>query len=272
MHVARADGRHPVGRRRCRTRSSTASSRPSTACRRRTSPARCSGSSIGSWRRRARRSRSVAFDFWQQFDAAEELEELRMFDRPAIYKALPCAERAMIVNQWVPAAHQRRCDRRQRAPRCAICCAAMGHESELYALTDGRRPRRRGAAVRATPAAAQRRRHDLPLRAAVADDRGVRDARSGRARPAVPQRDAGVVLRAVRSGAVPAGGARPRRSSRRWPDASTWRSASPSTTGASSRRSASRRPACCRWPSTLSRDHAAGASGRRSTSSWTTSS
>jgi hypothetical protein len=30
----------------------------------------------------------VAFDFWQQFDAAEELEELRLY-RPAIYKALP---------------------------------------------------------------------------------------------------------------------------------------------------------------------------------------
>ena len=33
----------------------------------------------------------VTFDFWQQFDAAEELEELRLY-RPAIYKALP-AER-----------------------------------------------------------------------------------------------------------------------------------------------------------------------------------
>jgi hypothetical protein len=30
----------------------------------------------------------VAFDFWGQFDAAEQLEELRMF-RPAIYQALP---------------------------------------------------------------------------------------------------------------------------------------------------------------------------------------
>jgi glycosyltransferase involved in cell wall biosynthesis len=30
----------------------------------------------------------VAFDFWQQFDAAQELEELRLY-RPAIYKALP---------------------------------------------------------------------------------------------------------------------------------------------------------------------------------------
>jgi hypothetical protein len=31
---------------------------------------------------------SVAFDFWQQFDAAQELEELRLY-RPAIYQALP---------------------------------------------------------------------------------------------------------------------------------------------------------------------------------------
>jgi glycosyltransferase involved in cell wall biosynthesis len=30
----------------------------------------------------------VAFDFWQQFDAAQELEELRLY-RPAIYRALP---------------------------------------------------------------------------------------------------------------------------------------------------------------------------------------
>src|SRR5207248_1441898 len=30
----------------------------------------------------------VAYDFWRQFDAAEDLEELRLF-RPSIYKALP---------------------------------------------------------------------------------------------------------------------------------------------------------------------------------------
>ena len=32
----------------------------------------------------------VTFDFWGQFDAAQELEELRMY-RPGIYKALPAA-------------------------------------------------------------------------------------------------------------------------------------------------------------------------------------
>src|SRR5204863_3563293 len=34
----------------------------------------------------------VAFDFWGQFDAAQELEELRMF-RPAAYQALPLEPR-----------------------------------------------------------------------------------------------------------------------------------------------------------------------------------
>jgi glycosyltransferase involved in cell wall biosynthesis len=33
---------------------------------------------------------AAAFDFWDQFDAAERLEELRLF-RPSIYKALPAA-------------------------------------------------------------------------------------------------------------------------------------------------------------------------------------
>jgi glycosyltransferase involved in cell wall biosynthesis len=33
----------------------------------------------------------TAFDFWQQFDAAEQLEELRLF-RPSLYKALPTAD------------------------------------------------------------------------------------------------------------------------------------------------------------------------------------
>ena len=31
---------------------------------------------------------NVTFDFWQQFDAAEELEEVRLL-RPSAYKALP---------------------------------------------------------------------------------------------------------------------------------------------------------------------------------------
>ena len=65
----------------------------------------------------------------------------------------------------------RRRHRRQRAAGARRCCARMGHESELYALTidedlrDEVRPF-------ADPDARRRRRHDLPLRAAVADDRG----------------------------------------------------------------------------------------------------
>jgi hypothetical protein len=38
----------------------------------------------------------VAFDFWQQFDAAERLEEIRKY-RPSAYKALP-EDRSEIAN------------------------------------------------------------------------------------------------------------------------------------------------------------------------------
>ena len=50
-------------------RSSTGSSRPSTACARRTSPARCSASSTQILAAPARAAPEVAFDFWAQFDA-----------------------------------------------------------------------------------------------------------------------------------------------------------------------------------------------------------
>ena len=95
----------------------------------------------------------------------------------------------------------------------------------------------------ADPAARQRRPDDLPFRAAVADDRGVRGA-AARPRAAVSQRHAGLVLRALRSGAVPPRRRSARRNSRRWSAASTWRSATPNTTARSWRRSGSRRPAC----------------------------
>jgi glycosyltransferase involved in cell wall biosynthesis len=36
----------------------------------------------------------VAFDFWQQFDRAEEIEELRLY-RPSLYKALPFRDEAV---------------------------------------------------------------------------------------------------------------------------------------------------------------------------------
>ena len=101
----------------------------------------------------------------------------------------------MIVNQWVPAAHTGDAIG-DSARRVRDLLRALGHESELFALTidDDLRGDVRPFA---DPARAARRRHDLPLRAAVADDRGVRDA-AGRARAAVSQRHAGVVLRAVR--------------------------------------------------------------------------
>ena len=53
--------------------------RRSIGCGRRTSPARCSASSIEILAAPARRRRDVAFDFWRQFDAAQELEELRLY-------------------------------------------------------------------------------------------------------------------------------------------------------------------------------------------------
>ena len=64
---------------------------------------------------------AVTFDFWSQFDAAQELEELRLY-RPGVYKALPSR---MIVNQWVPAAHGGTPS--ATAPgACAICSAGWG--------------------------------------------------------------------------------------------------------------------------------------------------
>jgi L-malate glycosyltransferase len=43
----------------------------------------------------------VTFDFWNQFDAAQELEELRLY-RPSIYKALPEASQESAINQQSP--------------------------------------------------------------------------------------------------------------------------------------------------------------------------
>ena len=88
-----ADGRDRLERDAAGCRSSTASSPRSTGCGRRTSPARCSASSIGSSARPRAPAPHVAFDFWEQFDAAQELEELRLY-RPAIYQALPAAPTA----------------------------------------------------------------------------------------------------------------------------------------------------------------------------------
>ena len=93
--------------------------------------------------------REVAYDFWRQFDLAEELEELRQF-RPAAFRALPVragrggreaeprsirARIAPMIDQPVGAGGaSRRRDRRQRA-RGARPAARLGHESEIFALT-----------------------------------------------------------------------------------------------------------------------------------------
>ena len=141
----------------------------------------------------------VAWDFWQQFEQFERLEELRQF-RPARYQALPAdpPQRAvaedrrdssrMIVNQWVPAAHSGDAIG-DSARRVRDMLRARGPSVRPLRADDRRRPARRRAAVRRSGGAA-RRRDDLPLRAAVADDRGVRVA-AGRPRPAVPQHHAG---------------------------------------------------------------------------------
>ena len=166
----------------------------------------------------------------------------------------------MIINQWVPAAHKGDAIG-DSARRVRDLLRAMGHESELYALTIDDDLRHEVRAVQRRRGET-RRHHDLPLRAAVADDRGVRLAAVG-TRPAVPQRDAGVVLRAVRSGAVPSRGARARRAG----DARRPRRSRARRLGVqparSSRRSASTAPACSRLRSTprasRSRLRAAGA-------------
>ena len=95
----------------------------------------------------------------------------------------------MIVNQWVPAAHKGDAIG-DSARRVRDLLRAMGHESELYALTDRRRP---AATMSGRSAIRRRRRGDVTifhyaLPSPMTD--GLRRAAS-RARPAVPQRDAG---------------------------------------------------------------------------------
>ena len=135
----------------------------------------------------------VAFDFWEQFDAAQELEELRLY-RPAIYQALPLlsAEGSlMIVNQWVPAAHEGDAIG-DSARRVRDLLRAMGHESELYALTIDDDLRARRAAVRRSGGDARATltifHYALPSPMTEAFA-----SLPARPRPAVPQRHAGVV-------------------------------------------------------------------------------
>ena len=111
---------------------------------------------------------------------------------------------AMIVNQWLAAAHRGDAIG-DSARRFRDLLRGLGHESELFALTidedleDEVRPF-------SDPAA---RRGDITVlhyALAVADDGSLRVARS-RSRSPLSQRDAGRLFRAVRCGAVPARGA-----------------------------------------------------------------
>ena len=86
--------------------------------RRRTSPARCCGFVDADPRGAARAGAAVAFDFWEQFDAAEELEELRLYRPSAIYTGAAATSASRDDRQPVGAGGaQGRRDRRQRAAR-----------------------------------------------------------------------------------------------------------------------------------------------------------
>ena len=156
---------------------------------------------------------------------------------------------AMIVNQWVPAAHIAATPSATTRAACAGCCARQGHAVRDLRADDRRRPARRRPAVGRTR---RRARGDVtifhfalpsPMTEAFA-------TLPRRARAAVPQRHAGA--RSSRPTTPASSGSRRSAgtSSRRSSGASIWRSASPTTTGRSSRRSGSSRPACCRSPST----------------------
>ena len=112
MHVAALMDADPVGRRSCRTPSSTASWRPSSACSRKD----FAGTLLGFVDRILRSPRApapqVAFDFWHQFDAAEELEELRLV--PAVDLQGAAGGRRDRQSVGAGGAQGRR-DRRQRA-------------------------------------------------------------------------------------------------------------------------------------------------------------
>ena len=165
-------------------------------CGARTSAARCCGSSTSVRGRPPRPAPEVAWDFWAQFDQFERLEELRQFRPGAVPRAAGCAgpgraaePRAPIPSPVAERQHDRQPvgaggaprgrHRRQRAAGARHAARARATTSELFALTidDDLRGDVRPFA---DAGARARRRHDLPFRAAVADDRGVRHARRRR--------------------------------------------------------------------------------------------
>ena len=190
----RADGRDRLECRRCRTRSSTASSPRSTGC----SAKDFAGTLLGFVDADPGRAAGAG--------AARRVRLLAAVRRRAGARGAP----AVPPGDLQGAARRRRHDRQpvgaggaqgdaigDSARRVRDLLRPLGHESELYALTIDDELQRRRAAVQRSASAAGRP-DDLPLRAAVADDRGVRALRL-RARPAVSQRHAGGVLRALRS-------------------------------------------------------------------------
>ena len=155
---------------------------------------------------------------------------------------------AMIINQWVPAAHNGDAIG-DSARRVRDMLRAAGHTSDLFALTidddlrDDVRPF-------ADPDARARRRHHLSFRAALADDRGVRVACAAAASSSTTTSRRRRFFAPYDPALFRLARARPRRSWPRSPAGSTSRSATPSSTGRSSRRWDSRRPASCRSRST----------------------
>ena len=154
--------------------------------------------------------------------------------------------RAMIVNQWIPAAHA--ATRLATTPaRCATCSGARDTTPRSYALTiddDLERevlpwsdPASRGGDVTMLHFAVP-----SPMTQALGDAAGHARAR---ATTTSRRRDSSRRTTPASAGWRRSGAGSWRRS----PIASTSRSASPNTTGASSSRSDSRGPACCRCSS-----------------------
>ena len=152
--------------------------RRSIGCWRGISPERCSASSTQARAAAARPAPEVAVGLLGAVRPGRTARGAcvssgpRSIRRCQVRKPSPEPESAMIINQWVPAAHRGDAIG-DSARRVRDLLRGTGHESDLFALTmddDLRGDVRPFADL----GGARRRRHDLPLRAALADDRGVR--------------------------------------------------------------------------------------------------
>ena len=180
--------------------SSPARTRPWSGSSGRTSRARCSASSTGCAARRRASTRRWPSTSGPRSTEAEEMDEIRPF-RPG---GVPGAARRAADVRRRERMHDRQPVGAGRAPR--RCRRRFGAARPRPAAADGtpvgrlrvdhrRGPRRRRAPV-CRSGVAPRGPDDLPLRARLADDRGVRAA-APRPGPAVPQRHAGALLRAL---------------------------------------------------------------------------